>query len=57
MLSPPKILAFPPESEAYPEFFFGGGGGGEADSQAIKNVCLILKTMLWKSCQILQADI
>jgi hypothetical protein len=32
-------------------------GGGGADPGAIYNLCLILKAMLRKSCQNLQADI
>jgi hypothetical protein len=35
------------ESGAHPQFFLGGGG---ADPEAIYNLCLILKIMLWKSC-------
>jgi hypothetical protein len=34
---------------AHPEFFFFMGGGG-ADSEAINNLCLILKIMVQKSC-------
>jgi hypothetical protein len=30
---------------------------GGADLEVICNLCLILKSMSWKSCQILRADI
>jgi hypothetical protein len=35
----------------------GRGGGRGANPEAIYNLNLILNTMLWKSCQNLQADI
>jgi hypothetical protein len=41
------------QTKAQPEFFFGWG----ADPEAIYNFCLILKTILGKSCQNLRTYI
>jgi len=38
-------------------FSLGRRGGGGGDPEAIYNLCLILRTMLWKSCKNLQAEI
>jgi hypothetical protein len=41
-------------SQAHLEFFVERGG---ADPEAIYNLCLILKTVLWRLCQNLRVNI
>jgi hypothetical protein len=45
------------QPQAHPEFFFVCVCVGVPDREAVYNLHLILKTVLWKACQNLRAEI